>query len=112
MLNTIPALVLLQRTSGSMAIVTVGTSPLHADSTASQYSAENPRWRLGFADVHGHSPRQRHGPQPQRTLPERRPPSRHQHQLCTLKSSHVERFTEGTELMGAAEVQLQSDLIR
>jgi len=24
----------------------------------------------------------------------------------------VERFTEGTELMGAAEVQLQSDLIR
>jgi len=24
----------------------------------------------------------------------------------------VERFTKGTELMGAAEVQLQSDLIR
>jgi len=24
----------------------------------------------------------------------------------------VERFTEGTELIGAAEVQLQSDLIR
>jgi len=27
-------------------------------------------------------------------------------------SKSVERFTEGTELMGAAEVQLQSDLIR
>ena len=27
-------------------------------------------------------------------------------------SPSVERFTEGTELMGAAEVQLQSDLIR
>ena len=28
------------------------------------------------------------------------------------KRCDVERFTEGTELMGAAEVQLQSDLIR
>jgi len=31
--------------------------------------------------------------------------------ICN-KCSDVERFTEGTELMGAAEVQLQSDLIR
>jgi len=30
----------------------------------------------------------------------------------TEKWSTVERFTEGTELMGAVEVQLQSDLIR
>jgi len=33
--------------------------------------------------------------------------------LCFLMLRRdVERFTEGTELIGAAEVQLQSDLIR
>jgi len=35
-----------------------------------------------------------------------------QHHAKKLKWQDVERFTEGTELMGAAEVQLQSDLIR
>jgi len=29
-----------------------------------------------------------------------------------IERASVERFTEGTELIGAAEVQLQSDLIR
>ena len=32
--------------------------------------------------------------------------------ICEHLRRTVERFTEGTELMGAAEVQLQSDLIR
>jgi len=32
--------------------------------------------------------------------------------MPTSCSNAVERFTEGTELIGAAEVQLQSDLIR